>query len=215
MRFSVSASGAYNIKRAMETADQRGVQWGSFGPPAAMKADVWFNTFTKQQQDAAGFSLKVNPDNLLLRDVGQSLGHTRISTRSAVSESESEARHCAAAVLPSQMMMVFAPDQPFRLLLGREALVLQGFPSQDTSLSELIENTSEALMADLAGNMVSTPIMLTMAMAAISSVSWRERPRAQASPTKARSDSSWTLFQAITSKPAVAVEEHFPKRQRQ
>ena len=51
----LTVCGAYNIKKAMETADQRGVQWGSFGPPAAMKADVWFNTFTKQQQDAAVF----------------------------------------------------------------------------------------------------------------------------------------------------------------
>ena len=190
-------TGAYNIKKAMETADQRGVQWGSFGPSAAMKADDWFNTLTKQQQDAAAFSLRVNPADLLLRDVSQSLGMTRVSTRSAVSESG--ARHCAAAVLPNQMMMVCAPDQPWRLLLGREALVLQGFPSQDPSLSELIANTSEALMADLAGNMVSTPIMLTMAMAVISSVSWRERPRAQVSPTKARASAAWTLFQSVTS----------------
>ena len=35
-------------------------------------------------------------------------------------------------------------------------------------------------MADLAGNMVSTPVMLTMAMAGISSVSWKHTPSVRA-----------------------------------
>ena len=109
----------YNVGDAMEKVRQRGVQWGSFGPSPAMMSDAWFQTLTKQQQDAVCFSLKTHPDSLLFRDVGQSLGQTRISTRSA-----EDSRHCACAMMPSQMLMVFAPDQPFRLLLGREALVL-------------------------------------------------------------------------------------------
>ena len=52
--------------------------------------------------------------------------------------------------------------------------MLQGFPSQDATLSELVGSFSEIQMADLAGNMVSTPVMLAMAMAAISAVSWRD-----------------------------------------
>ena len=70
----------------------------------------------------------------------------------------------------------FAPDQPFRLLLGREASVLQRFPSEDPALSELIESFSEVQMADLAGNMVSTSVTLAIAMAAISAVSWKAVP---------------------------------------
>ena len=60
--------------------------------------------------------------------------------------------------------------------LGREALVLQGFPSQGPTLSKLIESFSEVQMADLAGNMVSTPVMLAIAMATISAVSWKDVP---------------------------------------
>ena len=67
-------------------------------------------------------------------------------------------------------------------------------------------------MADLAGNMVSTPIMLTMAMAAISSVTWRERPRAQAPTTAEACSHAWTLFQSVVAKPAPAKPA--PKRQR-
>ena len=54
--------------------------------------------------------------------------------------------------------------------------MLQGFPSQDPTLSELIESFSEGQMADLAGNMVSTPVTLAIAMAAISAVSWKTLP---------------------------------------
>ena len=166
---TASGPGAgYNVGNAMERARERGVQWGSFGPSPAMMGDAWFQTLTKQQQDSVCFSLKTHPDSLLLRDVSQSLGQTRISTRSA-----EDSRHCACAMLPSQMLMVFAPGQPFRLLLGREALVLQGFPSQGPTLSELIGSFSENQMADLAGDMVSTPVMLAIAMAASSAVSWK------------------------------------------
>ena len=205
VKTSASGLSGYNIGKAMDAAKLRGVQWGSFGPPPAAKADAWFNTLTKQQQDAVAFSLRVNPEELLFRDVSQSLGQTRLSTRSA-------AGHCAAAVLPSQMMMVFAPGHPFRLLLGREALVLQGFPSEDPALSELIGAFPEAQMADLAGNMVSTPIMLTMAMAAISSVSWRERPRAQAPTTAEACSNAWTLFQTAVPEPAPAEPASKPQR---
>ena len=140
-----------------------------------MKSDAWFQTLTVQQQDAVCFSLKVRPAPVLFRDVSQSLDQARVST-TRFAEGREGPIHCAATVLPAQLMMVFAPDQPFRFLLGREALVLQGFPSQDPTLSELIESFSEIQMADLAGNMVSTPVTLALAMAAISAVSWKTLP---------------------------------------
>ena len=122
------------------------------------------------------FSLKTLPAHALFRDVSQSLGQARVSSTRSAEKSDEEPTHCASTVLPMQMLMVFAPEQPFRLLLGKEALVLQGFPSRDPTLSELIDSYSENQMADLAGNMVSTPVMLAMAMAAISAVSWKDVP---------------------------------------
>ena len=195
VRKAASASGqtGYNVQKAMDTAKQHGVPWGSFPPSTTLAADVWFQTLTRQQQDVVCYSLKVDPSNILFRDVSQSLGQTRVSTSDG-------ATHCAAAVLPNQMMMVFADDQPHRLLLGREALVLQGFPSGKPSLSELIDATPEVLMADLGGNMVSTTVMLAMAMAAISSVPWRALPREQAARATADACAiSWSVFKTLTS----------------
>ena len=155
----------------------------------------------------------MSPASLLLRDVSQNLGQTRLPSRSAENGTP-----CAPTVLPNQMMMVFAPGHPFRLLLGRENLVLQGFPSADPSLSELIEGTPETAMTDLAGNMVSTPVMLAIAMAAISSVSWRPMPRpSHLSSSIAGADALALLRSIVPSPPcdpACDAEAAGSKRQR-
>ena len=72
------------------------------------------------------------------------------------------------------MMMLFNGDESPRLLLGREALWLHGFPIFEESIKPLLDNESEAFLTDLAGNMVSTPVLLALLMSTISSLSWRE-----------------------------------------
>jgi hypothetical protein len=59
-----------------------------------------------------------------------------------------------------------------RLLIGREALLLQGFPID--KVKALVNRTDEQLMSQLAGNMMSLPVVLAMSMAFFASVSWRE-----------------------------------------
>ena len=183
-------------------------------------------TLTAQQRDAVCFSLKTRPAHALFRDVSQSLGQTRVSSTRSAEKSDEEPTHCASTVLPMQMLMVFAPEQPFRLLLGREALVLQGFPSQDPTLSELIRAFTENQMADLAGNMVSTTVFLAMAMAAISAVSWKASPMRLGSSTDADCARAVTLLRRImpqvpsltpvapVSDPEALEEEAVTKRQR-
>ena len=56
------------------------------------------------------------------------------------------------------------------MLLGQEALLLQGFPV--SVVSDLVETTSNAAPADLAGNMVSVPVLLVLLMASVASVEW-------------------------------------------
>ena len=75
--------------------------------------------------------------------------------------------------------------------------MLQGFPSRDPSLSELIDGTTEVLMSNIAGNMVSTPVMLAIAMAAISSVSWRSMPRPHEAPASTSGETALALLRSI------------------
>eukprot|EP00959_Pyramimonas_sp_CCMP1952_P185507 3878791-Pyramimonas_sp.AAC.1 len=66
-------------------------------------------------------------------------------------------------MLPKQVMAVFPDCEMPRLLLGREALLLQGSPSQ--AIGEPMSKFAESAMMDIAGNMVSLPIRLAFMMA--------------------------------------------------
>ena len=102
----------YNVGKAMEIAQARGVQWGSLGPSPLMRSDVWFQTLTAQQRDAACFSLKARPAHALFRDVSQSLGQARVSSTRSAEKSDEEPTPCASTVLPMQVLMVLRRISP-------------------------------------------------------------------------------------------------------
>ena len=154
------------MKSAMSTASGLGVPWGTFPPPAVLKKSAWFATLTPEQQDALAFSLHQMPTNLLLRDCRNSLGRVRVSTRDS-------GKHRAQTMMPSQCLIVFDGVQPPRCLLGREALTFQGFPVDHDRIQSIIKDFTEQFLQDLAGNMVATPVLLALAAATISSLTWR------------------------------------------
>jgi hypothetical protein len=158
----------YNVSLAMKSALAMGVPWGSFPPPSSLKTSPWFSTLTPEQRDALSFSLHYFPKPLLLRDCGQSLSRVRLSTIE-----DKTGFHLAPTMMPKQLCMVFDQVQPPRLLLGREALWLQGFPIGDAAVARLLGTEAETFTSDIAGNMVSTPVLLALVMASISSLSWR------------------------------------------
>ena len=81
--------------------------------------------------------------------------------------------------MPNQLVFIFYDNLEPRILLGRESLALQGFPidvldKMGTSPNK--DYLKEALLGDLAGNMVSTPVMLATVMATMAAVSWITAP---------------------------------------
>ena len=81
--------------------------------------------------------------------------------------------HVAPTMMPKQLCMVFDQVQQPRLLLGRESLWLQGFPIADPIVEVILNSEQEGFLNDLAGNMISTPVMLSLIMTSIASLSWR------------------------------------------
>ena len=73
-------------------------------------------------------------------------------------------------------------------------MVLQGFPI--AKVSDLVERTSNHVMADLAGNMVAVPVLLALMMAAVACVHWREE---QNTPEDEPSDleAAWFAFNTL------------------
>ena len=76
---------------------------------------------------------------------------------------------------PKQVVVVFKDDEVPRLLLGEEMLLLHGFPV--SAVSDLVNKTENQVMADLAGNMVSVPIMLILLMSSVACVEWSDVDR--------------------------------------
>ena len=108
----------------------------------------------------------------------------------------SEGWHRSFTVTPQQLVLVFqAHDEPPRLLLGEEAMVLQGFPI--AKVSDLVNTTTNHVMADIAGNMVALPVLLALMMSAVACVSWREGPNAPGAPEPKDLEDALAAFHAL------------------
>ena len=98
-----------------------------------------------------------------MRDLSQSITRLVVSSRHGT-------RHVAPTQLPKQTLWLERPHG-LRLMLGREALALQGFPVTKVR-SLLLDMAGETLMLDLSGNMMSLTVVLAMVMALFTSISW-------------------------------------------
>ena len=101
-------------------------------------------------------------------------------------------------------------DRTPRLQLGREAMLLQGFPlpKLDSPLASVKEN----LWHDLAGNMVSLPCCLNILMSIVAALDWRQTPTVSscAEELEAATEASDLIVQML----AGADEEHTVKKPR-
>jgi hypothetical protein len=130
----------------------------------------------------------------LMRNVSQS-----ISRMSGSSVDEATGRHTAPAQLPTQVLWVAGNGHQGRLLLGRESLLYQGFPT--AKIPAVINGTSESLMQDLAGNMMGLPVVLAILQSLFASVTWVNRT-ASAAPASSEDDtnSAVAAFERMLSK---------------
>ena len=79
----------------------------------------------------------------------------------------------AACMMPHQKMWAHTPDGEERLLLGREALVLQAFPV--ALVEEQLDQVSESFQHDLAGSAMSFLVLLAVAQSGFASLNWRKQ----------------------------------------
>ena len=177
-RGAKSARQAYAMHKSMASGSAQGVSWATLSAPDELERSPWFNLLSAQQRDCLLYSLKTNPAALLFRDIEPTIHRVRIS-KIIESKSGGDTRHIAMTMLPKQIIMVFNQVARPRLLLGYEAMVFQGFPM--ALMSSAIRSSKECLLKDLAGNMVSLPVMLAVTMATISSMPWRQGACASAS----------------------------------
>ena len=109
-----------------------------------------------------------NQCHTLLLDVDQSIERTFRST--TINDG---AIAIAPCMMPHQKLWVPTPNGGERLLLGREALVLQGFPVR--LVEEQLDKQTDAFQHDIAGNAMSFLVLLAVAQSAVASLHWRKQ----------------------------------------
>ena len=83
----------------------------------------------------------------------------------------------APCLLPGQVLGLHIPGEEERILLGREALMLQGFPvcrvpKPGGQISS--EEVSERVLHDLAGNAMTFHVRLAVVQSAMAALTWKE-----------------------------------------
>ena len=79
----------------------------------------------------------------------------------------------APCMMPHQKLWVHTPNGEERLLLGREALVLQAFSV--ALVEERHYKVSDAFQSELAGNAMSFLVLLAVAQSGFASPNWRKQ----------------------------------------
>ena len=161
------------LKAHIDLCRSHGLRWGE-ATEESLKSR-WFATLSPMQRSTLSFSQKKDPGDVLFRNISQSAGRVIMSTFR-------DGKHVAPTQLPSQLLwiqpglaasgQVGSQCNVGRLLLGREALMLQGYLV--ALVKEAVDTSSEALLTDLAGNAMAVPIVLAILVSASISLSWRK-----------------------------------------
>ena len=99
-----------------------GLSWGSVEAQIETRETPWYDTLTAEQMKVLAYS-EAHDDEAMFRDICLSSFRVRFSTTS------SEGNHMAFCQMPAQLVWVRPGGGKMpRLQIGREALLLQGYP---------------------------------------------------------------------------------------
>ena len=194
------------LKSHIDLYRSHGLRWGE-ATEGSLKSR-WFATMTPQQRDTLTFSQKKDPGDVLFRNISQSAARVIMST-------VHDGKHVAPTQLPSQLLwiqpglaasgQVDSKCNVGRLLLGREALMMQGYPVP--LVKEAVATTSESLMADLAGNGMAVPVFLAILVSASISLSWRNSDASEARQSTSEELESATALLSMFASLAAAEDD--------
>ena len=170
---SKKKAGTNWIEQHMKFAESLGIRWG-FRADEELGSNPWFKLLTDREQDVLKLSRKAAPQ-CMFRNLSQSLNRAHHSTMSQ------SGRYLAPTMLPGQLLWVELLKPP-RFMLGREALLFQGFP-----VTRYFEDCdpeyqpSEHLMQDLAGNAMAFPVLLAVIQSMMASAWLKPQQKAASS----------------------------------
>lgn len=101
----------------------------------------------------------------------------------------------APCVLPGQVLWLHIPGDEERLLLGREALVLQGYPV--CRVGAQADAMPERFLQDLAGNAMTLHVLLAVVQTAMAVLTWKTGKSKDEISEKGEIDAAYALFDKL------------------
>ena len=99
---------------------------------------------------------------------------------------------------PEQLVWLELPGRQARLQLGRESMMIQGFPLQ--KVPSLVQRTEESLMASLGGNMMAATVPLAILLSMFEAIHWRADMHRVSPLLVTENDlaAAWSCFTTVT-----------------
>ena len=175
---------ASTAKSHMKIFQDAHLRWGHAQCRKLTMASPWFSTLSEREVDVLVFwqhkkaELYKTSTGLLCADIGQSIERVR-----SLAASEDNINYLPT-ILPGSKLWLSATDsfakkqrdagQPFveRLLIGEEALRLQGFHTHKYPHLRAKQENSQSFMLDMAGNMFSGSVILSVLAAHVIATKW-------------------------------------------
>ena len=153
----------YNVGASISCFDGAGMRWGEGALPEGVLKSPWLTTLTAAQKNVLKFSLAEHANHIVLRDIGQSANRVRYSKMIG-------SKHVAFAQMPNQHVWVDLQGEEPRLMLGRESMLLQGYPI--ARVRSLVSKTPEHVLASIGGNMMAAPVALAILQSLFAVLPW-------------------------------------------
>ena len=179
------------------------LQWGAPSPHIATSSSRWFKTLSPYHKSvlvyrqhkflASSRNGDARPQEQcreLALSVDQSADRNTQSTRW-----EDGATIIAPCLLPGQLLWLHIPGDEERLLLGREALMLQGYPV--CRGGQQADSVTERFLQDLAGHGMTLHVLLAVVQSAMAALSWKAGNSTQEPSLKEELDSAFALFSRV------------------
>ena len=200
--------GEYNVGSSIIQHSASNMRWGDTSRlPRTTKQSPWYKTLCPTQRNALAFSLAEKPLPIM-REISQSISRVRYSKkRSAPDQPDKEIACC---MMPQQCMWLYGDGKLGRLMLGREGLIIQGYPV--ASVPCLVEKTAEGTMMSIAGNMMASTVPLAIVMAAFAALPWADSSAAPLTTTEDQCDDALKVFDLVHGQASTSAGTPSPPR---
>ena len=163
----------YNAAAMRKTFKEQGLRFGESNIAANVADSPWLSNLTSVQWSTMIFShaerplgMATEPQGAFMRDLSQSM--TRVRYSKLVTSQGEAPRHVSCCVMP--MQIVWIDKKPPRFLLGRESLVIQGFPIHQ--LPQCISKFTDGQLQQLAGNAFASSVVLSVVVSLFEAAVW-------------------------------------------